>query len=391
MSDYKNIHTKLLTIVILITLVLHSIGNAENQRTHEKVKGLWVVRHNMTSAARIDSLLKLVRYCGITDLFVQVRGRGDAFYNSKFEPRAEEISDSLFDPLEYILQATLGESVRIHAWLNVFYVWSKDTLPKDANHIVNNQKHWLARSIHQADLAETNPNAIKDPKIEGLYVSPLQPEAQSHFLNILKDIVHNYGVAGIHLDYIRYPDQHFDLHPDVIQGFKKRYILSPEQFLINPESFAQKFSVAGYEVFYYHWRRYLLDGLSDFVRRISDSLNTEADHILLSAAVKPDIVQAHWNFFQDWDRWVREEWLDFAVPMNYSPDGRIFRQNIDQYLQDIASEKYAIGIALYNQPEEQAIRQIAQVNALDNLGFVLFSYDQLVKMKKLKQYLKNLM
>ncbi|UCF63169.1 MAG: family 10 glycosylhydrolase [bacterium] len=354
------------------------------------MKGLWVVRHNMTSAARIDSLLKVARHCGITDLFVQVRGRGDAFYNSKIEPRAEEISDSLFDPLNYILQATIGDTVRIHAWLNVFYVWSKDTLPKHANHIVNNQQHWLARSIHQANPADQNPITIKDPKIEGLFVSPLQPEAQNHFLSILEDIVHNYGVAGIHLDYIRYPDQRFDVHPDVIQGFRKRYILNPEQFLTNPELFAQKFSVAGYEVFYYHWRRYLLDGLSDFVRRISDTLNTEANHILLSAAVKPDIVQAHWNYFQDWDRWVREEWLDFAVPMNYTPDERIFRDNLAQYLREMTSEKYAVGIALYNQPEEKAIRQIAQVEAINNLGFVLFSYDQLVKMKRLQKYLKNL-
>jgi len=390
MTKRKYYFIRILAFLPLLAMVRPGVILAENHLNQEKVRGLWVVRHNLTSPERIDTLLQYTRSVGITDLFVQVRGRGDAFYHSQYEPRAEEISDSLFDPLDYILQATVGETVRIHAWLNVFYVWSKDTFPKNANHIVNNQKHWLARSIHQADLAVENPLSIKDPKIEGLFVSPLQPDAQKHFLNIVKDIVSHYGVAGIHLDYIRYPDQRFDLHPDVIQGFKKRYVLNPEQFLTNPELFAQKFSVAGYEVFYYHWRRYLLDGLSDFVRRISDTLNTEADHILLSAAVKPDIVQAHWNFFQDWDRWLREGWLDFAVPMNYSPDEIIFKHNMEQYAQDLASEKYAVGIALYNQPEGQAIRQISQVIALNNLGFVLFSYDQLLKMKKLGQFMKNL-
>ena len=390
MTKRKYYFIRILAFLPLLAMVRPGVILAENHLNQEKVRGLWVVRHNLTSPERIDTLLQYTRSVGITDLFVQVRGRGDAFYHSQYEPRAEEISDSLFDPLDYILQATVGETVRIHAWLNVFYVWSKDTFPKNANHIVNNQKHWLARSIHQANLAVENPLSIKDPKIEGLFVSPLQPDAQKHFLNIVKDIVSHYGVAGIHLDYIRYPDQRFDLHPDVIQGFKKRYVLNPEQFLTNPELFAQKFSVAGYEVFYYHWRRYLLDGLSDFVRRISDTLNTEADHILLSAAVKPDIVQAHWNFFQDWDRWLREGWLDFAVPMNYSPDEIIFKHNMEQYAQDLASEKYAVGIALYNQPEGQAIRQISQVIALNNLGFVLFSYDQLLKMKKLGQFMKNL-
>jgi uncharacterized lipoprotein YddW (UPF0748 family) len=386
----SNFHRYFLLIFLLEQFIPMPSGLlAGNGDTSDPVRGLWVVRHSITSTSKIDTLLHLAQECGITDLFVQVRGRGDAYYQSEYEPRAEGISDPDFDPLGYILQKTLGDSVRIHAWLNVFYIWSKDTLPKDTSHIVHKQKHWLARPIYQSETGGTYPNSLLDESIEGLYVSPLQADAQDHFLKILIDIIEKYGVAGIHLDYIRYPDRRFDVHPDVVKGFKNRYILNPKQFLINPDLFAQKFSLAGYEVFYYHWRQYLLDGLSDYVKRIADTIRVEYEHLLLSAAVKPDIVSAHWNYYQDWDRWIKEEWLDFVIPMNYSPDEDTFRRNNDKYIELIPQDKYLVGIALYNQPEHQVMRKIKQVMVLENLGFILFSYNQLKKMKFLQSYLRN--
>jgi len=379
----KNSFYNILTIFGLITAGISSNLPAQN------IRGLWVVRDALNTPQRIDSLMHLARDCGFTDLYVQIRGRGDAYYNSKYESKAETIKNRDFDPLAYILKLNESDSIRIHAWVNVFYVWSKDTLPGDQNHIVNHNQNWLARPKNHANLLSDYPNAVREANIEGLYVSPLHPEAQAHFLDIIKDILQHYRVDGIHLDYIRYPDQSFDFHPGVVKGFRNRYVLNPEQFLTNPEVFAQKFSLAGYEVFYYHWRRYLMDGLSDFVRRISETVKNYSPDIIVSAAVKPDIIIAHWNYYQDWDRWLREGWLDYAVTMNYINDPKIFRERLDQYLDKLPADKYLVGIALYNQPERDAIRKIAQVRALGNAGFVLFSYQQLIFLKRMQNFLKT--
>jgi uncharacterized lipoprotein YddW (UPF0748 family) len=379
---------KLLFSFILIIAMLLAAGISSDLPA-KNIRGLWVVRDALNTPQRIDSLMHLARACGFTDLYVQIRGRGDAYYNSKYESKAEAIKDRDFDPLAYILKLNESDSIRIHAWVNVFYVWSKDTLPGDQNHIVNQKKGWLARPKNHVNLLSDYPNSVKEANIEGLYVSPLHPEAQAHFLDIIKDILQHYPVDGIHLDYIRYPDQSFDFHPDVIKGFRNRYVLNPEQFLTNPEVFAQKFSLAGYEVFYYHWRRYLMDGLSDFVRRISAMVKNYSPDIIVSAAVKPDIIVAHWNYYQDWDRWLREDWLDYAVTMNYINDPKMFRERLDQYLDKLPADKYLVGIALYNQPERDAIRKIAQVKALGNAGFVLFSYQQLIFLKRMQNFLKT--
>ncbi len=355
-----------------------------------KIRGLWVVRHNLTSPAGIDTVLQTARDCGFTDIFVQVRGRGDAYYISRYEARAEGLQDSTFDPLGYILSRSRRDSIRIHAWMNVFYVWSKDSLPSDPNHIVHRNSGWLARPARDPRFMDNYPGSLKNKNVEGLFVSPLQPEAQNYFLEIVEDVLERYPVDGIHLDYIRYPDQSFDVNPDVVKGFRNRYVLDPEEFLTDPEVFARKFSISGYEVFSHSWRRYLMDGLSDFVRRISDTVHRHSPNVFLSAAVKPDIIQAHWNFYQSWDSWVKEKWLDFAVSMNYAIDSKTFISRVDDYLNQLPSGTYLIGIALYNQKEEQIIRKIARVDALKNSGFVLFSYDQLKKMPYVRNYVTKL-
>jgi uncharacterized lipoprotein YddW (UPF0748 family) len=381
----NNIMKWLWLLILATTIPVMAVLPAKGQ-----IRGMWVVRHNLTSAARIDNLLKLARDCGITDLFVQVRGRGDAYYVSQYESRAEDLPDSTFDPLDYILTTNRRSSLRIHAWLNVFYIWSKDSLPRNPNHIVHRNAGWLARPAKDPHFIADYPNSLRNNNVEGLFVSPLQPEAQQYFLNIVTDILERYTPDGIHLDYIRYPDQSFDVNPDVVKGFRNRYVLNPEEFLSDPEVFAQKFSISGYEVFAHSWRRYLMDGLSDFVRRISETVHKLSPDVYLSAAVKPDIVQAHWNYYQAWDHWVKEGWLDFAVAMNYATDSQTFVSRVDDYLNQLPSGTYLVGIALYNQKEDQIVRKIARVGALKNSGFVLFSYDQLKKMPYLKGYLVRL-
>ena len=40
-------------------------------------------------------------------------------------------------------------------------------------------------------------------------------------------------------------------------------------------------------------------------------------NIILSAAVKPNLVDAKYRWFQEWDKWIDEGIIDFVVPMNY--------------------------------------------------------------------------
>ena len=85
-------------------------------------KALWVVRDRIISKPAVDDLLADSVGWNVRDLVVQVRGRGDAYYESALEPRAEALADG-FDPLAHLNVTTtaMGEAARLvdslaHRW-----------------------------------------------------------------------------------------------------------------------------------------------------------------------------------------------------------------------------------------------------------------------------------
>ncbi len=114
-------------------------------------------------------------------------------------------------------------------------------------------------------------------------------------------------------------------------------------------------------------------------------LRKKKPNLIISAAVKADLAKAHWEYFQDWDKWVRKGWLDWALPMNYSPGRSVFRRRLDAYREAGIGSKCVIGIAMYNQSLSSALAQIRQVEKMPFHGFVLFSYRQLSELNQYQQ------
>ena len=125
------------TIVALLFLAdNYLIGNTFN------VRALWVVRDHVTSKKNIDEVIKFAVNNNYNHLFVQIRGRGDAYYSSKLVPRSHLLVNSNFDPLEYIITKVRGTNIKIHAWLNTYYLWSSPRRPSQDDHILLNHPAW---------------------------------------------------------------------------------------------------------------------------------------------------------------------------------------------------------------------------------------------------------
>ena len=101
----------------------------------QSIQGLWVVRDMLKSKSSIDEIVDYAVENKIDFLFVQVRGRGTVYYKSKYEDFATPEID--FDPLEYILKKCENTDVKIHAWFNLYLIWSKVEPPESANHPLN--------------------------------------------------------------------------------------------------------------------------------------------------------------------------------------------------------------------------------------------------------------
>ena len=58
----------------------------------DEVRALWVTRSSLTSPAAIRAMVRSAAASGFNTLLVQVRGRGDAYFASRIEPRAQALA-----------------------------------------------------------------------------------------------------------------------------------------------------------------------------------------------------------------------------------------------------------------------------------------------------------
>ncbi len=196
-----------------------------------EVRAMWVQRGSLASPKTIQSAVEMAKDGRFNTLIVQVRGRGDAFYDSRYDPRPPLLArqPSSFDPLELMLATAHRAGLKVHAWVNVNLV-SDATPPAAPRHVVYTHPEWLMvpRPL-AADLARMNPrNAAylrrlseyakaRSDRVEGLFLSPVHKGAVDYTVRVIGDIVTRYAVDGIHLDYIRFPNDEFDYSAEVLE------------------------------------------------------------------------------------------------------------------------------------------------------------------------------
>src|SRR5215208_5128150 len=103
----------------------------------DEVRALWVVRTTLTSPEKIRQLVNSAADNGFNTLIVQIRGRGDAYYNSRVEPRAIDLKDQppSFDPLALTLAEAHKRGLKVHAWINTNLLANLDALPLQPQHV----------------------------------------------------------------------------------------------------------------------------------------------------------------------------------------------------------------------------------------------------------------
>ena len=331
------------------------------------VRALWIVRDHVTSKESIDRVLMFAEQNNYNHLFVQIRGRGDAYYNSRLVPRSHLLKDTDFDPLQYFLKKAKGTSIKIHAWLNVYYLWSYYEKPSQHNHVLLNHPEWLDTKVpDQMDVGEVLNSMKKDRKIngEGFYLAPTHPEVDAHLQNVITELLQNYNLDGIHFDYIRYHALGWGMNPTGLKFFLNYSIGMPGLPALEVK---QKPSFDDYK----------RSAITKFLNKASMRIKAYQPECVISAAVKPNIFNARNTFGQEWDVWLTRGYIDWAVPMNYSNENRTFENNL-KIIKDNIPSKYLsriiMGIGAYNQNPRFAGQKIYRAGKYDFGGISIFSY-----------------
>lgn len=341
----------------------------------QNVQGIWVVRHSITTPEKVRRLVTFASANGYTDLFVQVRGRGDAYYNSSIVPRAHLLPKNSYDPLKDIIPLAHAKGIKIHAWVNMYLSWSARKLPNNPNHIVNKYPNWVeVNSSGKSDL-EFVPQNGRNGR-EGVYLSPMNDQANAHLLKVINEIVTNYQVDGIHLDYVRFQDRSYGYNRDGRKKFLMNYNVDPITLGNGKGSYWYRLNPEEKETYWIYWNEFRRAELSRFIGRIDKSMQQINPAVKLSAAVKPNPEIARKRFFQDWPTWLRNGYMDFVIPMNYAvPSSNFVHSMTMMKNEQLPLDRIYMGIATYNQDSSTSSSKIHYARNAGFNNLIIFSYD----------------
>jgi uncharacterized lipoprotein YddW (UPF0748 family) len=358
-----------------------------------EVRALWVTRSSMTSPASIAAFVKTAHEHGFNTLLVQVRGRADAYYLTDLEPRPADLvrQPAAFDPLASVLAEAKQHGIRVHAWIALNLVSSAVELPAAPDHLVYRHPEWLMvpRPIAQemARLDPGNPAYVGKiarwtrgqlDSVEGLYASPLQPDAAAYTEHVVADLARRYDLDGVHLDYARYPNQQFDYSRFAIAEFRAEIrprVAADVRRELDAEEAVDLFAYP--DRFPAEWAAFRRARLTSLVARIRQAVRAARPNALVTSAVFPDPQDAFDERLQDWRGWLGSHLVDAVAPMAYTQEPARFAEQIAAARDVAGGHAVWAGIGSYRLTPEQTVENIQVARKLGTAGFVLFSYDSL--------------
>lgn len=359
----------------------------------EEVRALWVLRTSLSSPASVRRLIQSASDHRFNTLLVQVRGRGDAYFQSRLEPRAAELvrQPDTFDPLATVIEAARTAGLSVHAWVNVNLVSSAADLPAAREHLVHRHPEWLMvpRDLAQ-ELAKVDPESpaylgklarwarAESAGVEGLYTSPLVPAAVEHTVAVVRDLVRRYRLDGVHLDYARYPSDRFDYSRPAIRQFatavrsglpapRRRELdtLERDDLFAYPDAFPDE------------WRTFRVERMTALMRRLRDAVKQERREAVVTVAAAPELEEARARRLQDWGAWLDAGIVDAVCPMAYTPEAARFAEHIAAARNVAKTGQVWAGIGAYRLSPSQTVENIRTARKLGAAGIVLFSYDSM--------------
>lgn len=271
-----------------------------------ELRGWWVDTWHaaMRNAAEVDALVETARAANFNALFVEVRKRGDAYYDSRFEPVASDVQAG-FDPLAHLVQrahdTSAGARIEVHAWIVTYNIWNnQSTPPPQPDHPYRLHPDWLTESVSGEKWDGSN-----------FAFDPGHPAVQEHTFNVAMDIVSRYNVDGLHFDYVRYAGCDWGYNPVAVARFNA-----------STDSTGRP---APDDSWWMRWRR---DQVTALLRRLYMAVTALKPNVKVSAATitwtptattfSSWLKAAAWsNVLQDWRAWMEEGILDINVPMAY--------------------------------------------------------------------------
>ena len=347
------------------------------------------------SYEQIQENVSMYAEIGINTIFVETWYNGyssfrsdyaDFPYNPKLSASYTKDGSTVYpDYLTAFVACCQEYDIEVHAWVENFYVGTLDTVPIVANH-----PDWIMYNddgtIYQRN--EGGAYIFLDPANKNV-----QDALISYYLNLFQKVP---GVAGLNLDYIRYPvtdaaeDSGYTI--EAMEGFAAlKGITFTDAQKADREKMARKFKqlfnaqyLAGgqaeADANYDEWVDYRIGIVTEYVRRIKLEVKDTQD-IVLSTSVFASVTESLHNKKQDWKTWFANGWIDIATPMAYYTDASDVLKNVTAMIQSAGNICYyytGLASSYSGLPAWQNKEQIEASYLAGANGYVIFCSTQII-------------
>ena len=356
--------------LLVLAVVLIGIGGHLRSSADEcaapprgtELRGVWVTAwgDGFLTPGQADETIRLACAANLNTLIIQVRKVGDAYYNSAYEPRGENIlGEADYDPLAYVIEKAHAAGLKVHAWINAFRVWRSADSSPDPRHVTRLHPDWLTR---------TRSGETRDA--DGQFLDPGVPEVKDYLAAIIADLIGKYDVDGVHLDFIRYPGRDFGYNAASIARFNAYNERKGRPRNDDPD--------------WCCWRR---DQVTETVRKIRYAVRSARPGVELTVSgitwggCSSDFGKTapYRMVYQDWAAWLKEGIVDAVIPMDYRDqrnpeEARAFTDWLNG-MSRLRGKRHVYAGVMLKEDTASVVEQIKLVRKAGLNGVVVFAFN----------------
>ncbi len=218
----------------------------------------------------------------INAIYFQIKGMGDAFYNSSYEPWSAAITgtrgvDPGYDVLKFMIDEAHARDIEFHAWMNPYRIATRSGTSSSFP------------SLHPSVKQEW---VLDFPTIQ-IY-NPAVPEVRQRLVDIVKETITKYDVDGIHFDDYFYPEG---------------------------QTFTDQADYAKYGAGSNTIQDFRRENVNKAIKGVYDAIVATRPNVVFSVSPAPEINKNFNTLYADVKKWNQEGWIDVVIPQLYQEIG----------------------------------------------------------------------
>jgi uncharacterized lipoprotein YddW (UPF0748 family) len=346
-----------------------------------EIRAVWLDRGTIVEARSAEGLRQIfdqLAAVGINTVFLETVNAGYPIYPSRVAPQQNPLIGP-WDPLATAVDLAHERGMSLHAWVWVFAAGNQRH-----NRIVNLPEDYLGPILTgNPDWSGYDNRGNPIPAGQDKpFLDPANPEVRSYLTQLMSEIVTEYDVDGLQLDYIRYPFQDPSANRTYGYGqvarwrFRGMTGVDPVDLSPRLDANLSRHDQNQQRFLWERWTEFRIQQINSFVESLSQTLRRQRPDLILSAAVfaKPEHERLQ-KIQQDWGTWARNGYIDWVVLMSYAEDTSRFEQLVTPWLveEDFGNALVIPGIRILDLSRLAVMDQLQVTRDLPTPGYALFA------------------